>query len=69
MNEEQLKISIEIHVVGDGRTFLNFWDFEGGEDVIAEIKKGKLFTNVNGVDEEISLQRFIDDVKRVVSNE
>ena len=59
MEEKRLKIGIELHVVGDGRTFLNYWNYINGDDVIAEIKDGKLYRD----DVEISLQEFVDSVK------
>lgn len=61
--EDRLKINIELHAVGDGRTFLNFWDYKHGDDVVAEIKYGKLFIDVDGVETEITLQKFVDDIK------
>ncbi len=63
MTEERLKIEIELYVVGDGRTYLNFWNWKNGEDVIAEVKDGKLFMDINEVETEVTLQKFIDDVK------
>lgn len=64
MEEKRLKINLEIHAVGDGRTFLNFWNWMNGDDVVAELKDGKLITtDENGVESEISLQDFIDKVK------
>lgn len=63
MSEERLKVEIELHVVGDGRTFLNFWNYENGEDVIAEVKDGKLYMDVNEVETEVTLQMFIDSIK------
>lgn len=63
MSEERFKIDIELNFVGDGRLFLNFWNYMNGEDVIAEVKDGKLFVDINDVETEVSLQQFIDDVK------
>lgn len=63
MDEPRLKVEIELHVVGDGRTFLNFWNWKNGEDVVAEVKEGKLFMDIDEVETEVSLQKFIDDVK------
>ena len=59
MEEKRLKVKIELLVVGDGRTFINFWNYINGDDVIAELKEGKLHQD----GEEISLQKFVDDVK------
>ncbi len=63
MEEERLKIELELHVVGDGRTYLNFWNWKTGEDVISEVKDGKLYMDINEVETEVSLQKFIDEVK------
>ncbi len=63
MEEQRLKIELELHVVGDGRTYLNFWNWKTGEDVISEIKDGKLYMDINEVETEVSLQQFIDEVK------
>lgn len=63
MTEKRLKIDIELHVVGDGRTYLNFWNHTNGEDVIAEVKRGKLFMDVEEEEIEVSLQQFIDYCK------
>ena len=63
MEQQRLKVELELHVVGDGRTYLNFWNWKTGEDVISEIKNGKLYMDINEVETEISLQQFIDEVK------
>ncbi len=69
MEEQRLKVELELHVVGDGRVFLNFWNYMTGEDVLAEVKDGKLIStiyddNVEVISEkEITLQEFIDRVK------
>jgi len=60
--EPRLKIEIELNLPGDGRSFLNFWDYMGGEDVTAEIKDNKLIHQGN----EITLNDFINKVKDVV---
>lgn len=57
-----MKIEIEILQVGDGRTFVNFWNYMNGDDVVAELKEGKLFQD----EKEISFQKFVDDVKERV---
>lgn len=63
MEEKRLKVDVEIHKVGDGRTFLNFWNYMNGDDVIAELKNGKLFSKDDNDNEfEISLQDFVDKV-------
>jgi hypothetical protein len=62
MEEKRLKIRLELHVVGDGRTFLNYWDVNGN-DVIAEIKENKLFQGYDEAQSQITLQSFIEQVK------
>lgn len=68
--EERRKITLELLATGDGRTFLNFWNWMNGDDVTAELRNGKLFTSGYDINEEkempekeISLQEFIDTVK------
>lgn len=62
---ERAKIGIEYHVVGDGREFLNYWDFMHGDDVVCEIKDGKLMLNQHDdkgeelPEKEISLPEFL----------
>ena len=36
------KYKIELNYPGDGRCFLNFWDWKHGNDVVAELKNGEL---------------------------
>lgn len=50
MADTRGKHNLEFHVVGDGREFLNFWDWAHGNDVVAEIREDKLF--VTGYDPE-----------------
>lgn len=61
--EERLKIELELHVFGDGRTFLNFWNHQNGDDVIAELRDGKLYMDIDDVEFEVPFQKFVDDVK------
>lgn len=63
MVEDELNVQIELRIVGDGRVYLNFWNWRNGEDVIAEVKNGHLFMDIDKVETEVSLQRFIDDIK------
>ena len=37
------KHKIELNLPGDGRKFLNYWDWAHGKDVCCEIKDGELF--------------------------
>lgn len=63
MSEKRLKIEIELHIIGDSKTFLNFWNWVDGDDIIAEVKDGKLFMDINEVETEVTLQKFIEDIK------
>ena len=63
MAEDELKVQIELRIVGDGRVYLNFWNWRSGDDVVAKVKEGHLFMDINKVETEVSLQRFIDDIK------
>lgn len=64
MEEKRLKAEIELHVVGDGRTFLNFWNWQNGDDVIAELKNGKLYiSDEDEKESELSLDEFVNKVK------
>jgi hypothetical protein len=57
--EKRLKINLELLVVGDGRTFLNYWNYLNGDDVVSEIIDGKIYID----DKEVSLEDFINSVK------
>lgn len=64
--EKRLKINLELHVVGDGRTFLNYWNRRNGEDVIAQVKDGKLYMLKDmdsDFEAESGLKDFIDNIK------
>ena len=75
MKEDRLKVEIELHVVGDGRTFLNFWNWKTGDDVVAELKNGKLYKLdfpeddlENEKETEITLEEFTNQVKSKFQN-
>lgn len=65
-----MKIDIEVNIVGD-RTFINFWDYMHGNDVITELKDGKLYQyqlkNDEAINQEITFQEYIDKVIKEVS--
>lgn len=70
MSEKRLKIDLELHVVGDGRVFINFWNHINGDDVITELRDGKLYRiQYEGEDgkteteTEVSLEKFVEEVK------
>ena len=65
------KIEIEYHIVGDGREFLNYWDFRHGDDVVAEIRDGELYhrqIDEKGEETEIQipLSEFLKQVEKRV---
>ena len=63
MEGERQKIELELLITGDGRAFLNRWDFMHGNDTCAEIKEGELY--IEDRDENISkvsLQEFLNKV-------
>lgn len=66
-----MKISIELNMPDD-RTFLNFWNWHNGEDVVCQLKDGKLFLNQYNVEgnelpeKEITLSEFCQMVKTKV---
>ena len=65
------KINLEFNIVGDGREFLNFWDWNHGNDVVAEIRDNKLYEGNDDGDEydkEISFGDFLDKVRNVVKD-
>ena len=71
------KINLEFNIVGDGREFLNFWDWNHGHDVVAEIRDNKLYVvgmsdvgdeDEDKYDEEMSLGDFLDTVRNVIKD-
>ena len=63
------KYTLELNYPGDGRSFLNFWDWRQGEDVCAEIKDGKLFL-MDGEGEktkEVSFAEYIAQVEKSIN--
>ena len=57
------KINLELNVTINGRTWLNFWDAVHGNDVIAEVKDGKLYAEDG---KEINMQEFTEEVMKQV---
>lgn len=57
MATPQYIIDLQLKVVGN-IVYLNFWDNIHGNDVVVEVREGKLHQN----DKEITLQEFIDKV-------
>lgn len=57
------KYNIEINFVGDGRIFVNYWDYKHGEDVVARFVDGQLYDS----EEEISFADYLEKVKKVIS--
>ena len=62
-----MKINLEFNIVGDNREFLNFWDWNHGNDVVAEIRDNKLYEG-DEYDNEISFGDFLNKVREVVKD-
>ena len=64
----KIKLELVINESPDGRVFLNYWDWQHGDDVCCEIKEGKMLTYSDGIGEhEITLQDFIKVVQKVAN--
>ncbi len=70
-----MKINVELNIVGDGRVFLNYWDYMRGADVVCEIVDGKRLIRSSYVGEELeevktemTFEDFIKAVEGVVSS-
>lgn len=66
------KYGIEINFVGDGRTFVNFWDYAHGNDVIVEIIDGELELTEHNADgaesyRKISFIEYVELVKESIN--
>jgi hypothetical protein len=62
-----MKVPIELNMP-DTRMFLNFWNWDNGDDVVCEIKDGKLILikyDQDGkvLEREITLQEFCEMVR------
>lgn len=64
------KYELELNFPGDGRVFLNFWDYAHGNDVVAEMKEGKLFLVNDGQGKEVetSFEQFCEKVKQSITD-
>jgi hypothetical protein len=70
MSEIIGKYNIELNIPGDGRMFLNFWNWYNGFDVCAEIKDGELEIEIIGdqtkkIDLKEFLKHVIDSIKTI----
>lgn len=54
-----MKIKLELNIPGDGRKFLNFWNWFNGDDVIAELKDGKIVLHDGDNEREITFEEYI----------
>lgn len=63
------KHSIELNIVGDGRAFLNFWDYAHGNDVTVEIENGVLWYTPPGEElpSAISIKEFLNRIAESIS--
>jgi len=63
------KHKIELNIVGDGREFLNFWDWAHGNDVVCEIRDNSLILNAGEPEEKIiTFEEFLILVKASVAS-
>lgn len=70
-NNEKLfgKHRLELNIVGDGREFLNFWDWAHGNDVYVEIRDKSLILNADEPEEKvISFEEFLILVKASIAS-
>lgn len=68
MEEKILKINLELHIVGDGRTFLNYWNSRNGDDVIGELHGDHLLIRDAEDRRAIGLDEFIEKVKSKIES-
>ncbi len=69
MADTRGKHKIEFHVVGDGREFLNFWDWAHGNDVVCEIIDNQLQYTPSGEEvpaRVISFEEFLNLVRESI---
>lgn len=59
----QGKYNLELNIVGDGRTFLNFWDAIHGQDVVARIIGDRIY--IDG--KKSTIKEFVELVKKSIS--
>lgn len=69
MGERRMKIALELVFTGDGRRFLNYWDYVLGNDVIVEIIDGTMVLSdggdVDGNDGQVvNIHEFVEQVKQ-----
>ncbi len=70
--EGKHELELKINGEGDGRKFLNFWDWAHGNDVCCQIKDEKLFLSKydeNGDDlpeKEITFAQFLELVEQSI---
>jgi hypothetical protein len=61
------KEKLEINMVGDGRVYLNFWDWAHGNDVIVQIVNDKLLlVQEDNSQKEINFIDFFNLVKKSI---
>lgn len=62
------KYKLELNFPGDGRCFLSFWDSIHGNDVVVEVKGGRLYYSPeNASTYTIPLSRFISLVEESIN--
>jgi len=60
---DRCKVHVEINSTGDGRIFINYWNWKNGNDVVCELVNGNLIYQYKDDDEEkeqpITIQEFV----------
>jgi hypothetical protein len=71
MAEIRGRYDLQLNFPGDGRCFLNFWDHERGNDVIAEIIDRQMILNIDGgeIERPTDIFEFIQRVKDSISHQ
>lgn len=63
------KFELELNYPGDGRLFLNFWDWSHGNDVVAEISDGNIIIGNDADRKTITFQEFILMVENSINQQ
>jgi hypothetical protein len=69
-NTRFMKVTIELNLPDD-RTFLNYWDYKHGNDVVAQIIDGKIMLSVHSEgkeEEELKEVTFMEFIELVVES-
>lgn len=55
MSDKKIKTNLELYCPGDGRTFLTYWSEKHNDNIITELKGGKIFI----IDREIPFRSLL----------